>query len=475
MFFTNVALGVGNALDTPTNLALRMSKGFDTHYKHSNSSSSVYTNARQRSLAPTPFRSPRFVVVLGLGIFALIYYASKLSSTRSPQEVSDTTNWSKFAYSQYATDSATLCNAIMVFEALDRLGSKAARVLLYPEQWDLTVEGPKDRDSQLLNLASDQYNVRLQPIQLLAVAGSSQPGTFDHPQETWDTSITKLLAFNLTSYNRVLHLDNDITLLQHLDELFLLPSAPVAMPRAYWLASPTLTSLLLLVTPSPAELDHLLTTLHHWRADDPALTATHPTIDMGLLNARFADSALILPHRPYALLSGEFRIHTHTAYLGGPPSLEPWDPDRVLAEAKLVHFSDWPLPKPWIMWPWEGLAEVQPDCVGAKGSGVCRERIIWKELYEGFRERRKDICRLLSVPAPDWRLLKKGIQRATKEKEKEGIDKEEEGREEKNQKGDRDKMSSRSGKEEENPEVGKGGTKAQAAQDRVPDNIEKDM
>ncbi|KAI9667256.1 MAG: N-acetylglucosaminyltransferase [Bathelium mastoideum] len=404
-----------------------MSIDFDPYYKYSNRST-IHYESKQHPRTPFPPRRFRLIPFIGIAILLLIYYVSPPQSL-SLTEVPGTIDWSKFAYSQYATDSATLCNAIMVFEALERLGSKADRVLLFPEQWDLTVEGPKDRDSQLLNLARDQYNVKLHPIEILAVAGSSQPGTFDHPQESWDTSITKLLAFNLTFYDRVLHLDNDVTLFQHLDELFLLPPTPVAMPRAYWLPEHphTLTSLLLLVTPSPTELTYLLTTLAHQRAasSSPAFlpSTVSQTTDMDLLNARFGASALVLPHRPYALLSGEFRQRDHSAYLGtaSPATAsEVWDADVVRAEAKLVHFSDWPLPKPWIMWPWEGLAEMQPECArraDGADTGGCRERVIWKELYEEFRGRRKEVCRLLSVPAPEWRLLKKGIQKAQGETE----------------------------------------------------------
>jgi hypothetical protein len=121
--------------------------------------------------------------------------------------------------------------------------------------------------------------------------------------------------------------------------------------------------------------------------------------DMELINERFGDSALVLPHRPYALLSGEFRAHNHSAYLGN--TWESWDADKALQEAKLVHFSDWPLPKPWIMWPHEGLVAMQPDC-GGSHEGTCRERVVWKGLYDSFRQRRRDICKLLSVPAPEW-------------------------------------------------------------------------
>lgn len=80
-------------------------------------------------------------------------------------------NWLSFAYSLYATDSATLCHAVLIFDALARFGSKADRVLFYPKQWDTVVSDSKDRDSQLLVMARDKYRVKLQPIQLLTVEG----------------------------------------------------------------------------------------------------------------------------------------------------------------------------------------------------------------------------------------------------------------------------------------------------------------
>lgn len=219
---------------------------------------------------------------------------------------------------------------------------------------------------------------------------------------TWDKSVTKLMAFSLTYYSRVIALDSDMTLLQPLDDLFLLPPTPIAMPRAYWADSKPwpLTSLLMVVTPSLSEFERLTNALHG--GGESELVAVH-RFDMELLNERFEDSALVLPHRPWALLSGEFRRGSHAAYLGD--SAEKWDPQKVFDEAKLVHFSDWPLPKPWIMWPTEGLAEMQPDCGGPAAAG-CAERRIWKHLYEDFRERRKGVCKLLSVPAPDWGAIK---------------------------------------------------------------------
>lgn len=78
----------------------------------------------------------------------------------------DQVDWSRYAYSQYATSSAYLCNAVMVFESLHRLGSRAQRVLFYPENWDIEIADKNDRDSQLLVLARDKFEVLLVPIDL---------------------------------------------------------------------------------------------------------------------------------------------------------------------------------------------------------------------------------------------------------------------------------------------------------------------
>lgn len=212
------------------------------------------------------------------------------------------------------------------------------------------------------------------------------------------------MAFSLDYYDRVIALDSDITLLKPIDELFTLPDTPIALPRAYWYhTTPVpLTTMLMVIKPNQKELERFKRVIIE--GGNHYVVEAHK-FDMELINERFEESALVLPHRPYALLSGEFRRRNHSAYLGSP--LETWDAQRVYDEAKLVHFSDWPLPKPWIMWPLEGLAEMQPDC-GGSHEGSCPERRIWKGLYEDFRARRKDVCRLLSVPAPDWYKIKGG-------------------------------------------------------------------
>lgn len=180
----------------------------------------------------------------------------------------------------------------------------------------------------------------------------------------------------------MLNFDSDSTVLQPMDELFLLPRCPVALPRAYWIDPDrhVLSSQLVLLEPSAFEFDRVMHAMRHKAAND---------FDMEIVNALYADSAMILPHRPYNLLTGEFRAANHTAYLGN--GLEKWEPDAALAEAKFVHFSDWPVPKPWIETPEPLREEKQPRCETGDGMGGedCRARDIWLGLYGDFRRRRQ--------------------------------------------------------------------------------------
>lgn len=172
-------------------------------------------------------------------------------------------------------------------------------------------------------------------------------------------------------------LDSDATILRPMDELFLMPSTPVALPRAYWL-NDSLSAQITLVQPSASAFAAIQKQIADRAATD---------YDMEIVNAVYGGSCAILPHRPYNLLTGEFRSKEHSAYLGGRD--EVWDAEKVMEEVKYVHFSDWPLPKPWEARSEKVLEEVVPKCVG--GGERCADRRVWMWLYRDFRERRK-VC-----------------------------------------------------------------------------------
>lgn len=311
-------------------------------------------------------------------------------------------DWSRFAYTQYVTNSEYLCNSVMFFEALHRLSSRADRVMMYPSRM-LGSDDDDSSDARLLIKARDEFKVKLIPItvQHRDNADSKRLSLFSSTKHdstlmitltdiitlaTWADSFTKLLAFNQTQYSRVLSIDSDSILLQEMDELFLLPSVPVAMPRAYWLYpdKEILSSQVVLIEPSEVEFTRIM---------DKVNLASKDDYDMEIVNYLYRNNALVLPHRPYDLLTGEFRGDDHTKYLGS--DVETWDPTAVYNEAKLVHFSDWPIPKPWLPTPDNLRLKLQPKCMNSTdGVEDCAARKIWNGFYTDFKKQRKVSDRL---------------------------------------------------------------------------------
>ncbi|KAJ4302810.1 hypothetical protein N0V90_001701 [Kalmusia sp. IMI 367209] len=298
------------------------------------------------------------------------------SETSQPQRnqtetQTDEVNWSSFAYVQYVTNSNYLCNSLMILEALHRLGTKAERIMMYPEQWKIPeTSDVADEEARFLIQARDQYKAKLVPIQVVTFE--------DRGDQTWKDSYTKLLAFNQTQYKRVISLDSDAIVKQTMDELFLLPTSPVAMPRAYWLDQPFLSSQILVIEPSSTEWSRIARYMS---------SNAKGGFDMDILNTLYKNSALIIPHRRYDLLTAEFRREPdkHEPYLG---TKEKWNGTAALEEAKFVHFSDWPLRKPWLKDEAQ-LKEEQPKCVKVGEKSNCTDRDIWLGFYKDYSVKRK--------------------------------------------------------------------------------------
>ncbi|KAI9647660.1 hypothetical protein NHQ30_004045 [Ciborinia camelliae] len=299
--------------------------------------------------------------------------------------------WGKYAYITYATSTDYLCNALMLFESLDAFESKAERVLLYPQLWkDEWAEDANGKGmeaiTKMLIRARDDYNVKLQKVEILK---------HGHSTAEWAESYTKLLAFNQTSHERLLVLDSDSIVRGSMDELFLAPmshSTQLLAPRAYWLDAqgvPQLTSHIMLIKPSAIEFKRL---------EVEVKKAGVGEYDMDIINSVLThqkDSCGLLDHKIYALLTGEFRrpITSHRSFWGKGHETDVWDPERVLRKSKFVHFSDWPMRKPWKMNDEEWVGK-GPQCVPVEEGDDCRGRDIWETFYKNFRERRVATCGL---------------------------------------------------------------------------------
>lgn len=155
------------------------------------------------------------------------------------------------------------------------------------------------------------------------------------------------------------------------------------MPRAYWLLpKDVLSSQVLLIKPDVREFERVYAAIGSAGGKD---------YDMEIMNDLYKDSAMILPHRPYDMLTGEFRnMGDHSHYLGN--DYEQWDPVVHFNEAKFLHFSDWPVPKPWIKMSDKQRNDKQPSCREDDGVEQCVQREMWNGFYSDFTERREVSC-----------------------------------------------------------------------------------
>lgn len=65
------------------------------------------------------------------------------------------------AYVQYVAEKDKLCNSIMILAELDRIGTAADKVLLYPHSWVADDEGTWSR---LLRVAEQRYGVIVKAV-----------------------------------------------------------------------------------------------------------------------------------------------------------------------------------------------------------------------------------------------------------------------------------------------------------------------
>ncbi|QHS76400.1 glucose N-acetyltransferase [Saccharomyces paradoxus] len=157
-------------------------------------------------------------------------YATRLDKELKNNEVIE---WSKFAYVNYVTNADYLCNTLIIFNNLKQeFGTKAKLVLLISKDLlDSNTSSNVDYIKLLLDKiqAIDESQVVIKFIDNIVKPKDTTP---------WNESLTKLLVFNQTEFNRVIYLDNDAILRSNLDELFFLPDyIRFAAPLTYWFLS----------------------------------------------------------------------------------------------------------------------------------------------------------------------------------------------------------------------------------------------
>ncbi|KAJ6260708.1 hypothetical protein Dda_4937 [Drechslerella dactyloides] len=331
----------------------------------------------------------------------------------------------KVGYVQMVQTLDEVCGAVMAFGDLDRLGSRAARVLVYPESWDMQLEDPsvgattstslradkegvkkesrklsswrrrdKAKRSQRTTVQDVNVNVEINPPPMTRASSMAAKQHFHtarrllfHAQERYhaqliplpETAISAVTVFNMTSYNRLLYLSHPAQVLKNMDDLLLYtPPAPLAAPRRTSSISGTPLSVspnFLLITPSATEYRHLTRQLGTSKRATKSQIAT-------VLEDTYAAAgvSIVLPRAP-------FEFHTSEFFLPPPPSQShtgsryaSWTADRVQGEGYYIHFDGrkvvtvdgektWvPVPQPWKTASLED--GVAPQCAVVADEGV---------------------------------------------------------------------------------------------------------
>ncbi|GMF06406.1 unnamed protein product [Ambrosiozyma monospora] len=141
---------------------------------------------------------------------------------------------------------------------------------------------------------------------------------------------------------------------------------------------------------------------------------------------------MLLPHNPYCPVTGEFKFFEddHHCYLADPQDLpfiksspitfkgkiekkpywkydnivsetgKGWNSNDIFQHSKLIHFSDYPVPKPWKRNVWQKMEDVKSDVEKKCNSLQDKMKIndencgglkVWYQIYQDYKELIKEI------------------------------------------------------------------------------------
>ncbi|KAK6510113.1 N-acetylglucosaminyltransferase [Arthrobotrys musiformis] len=341
------------------------------------------------------------------------------------------------AYVQFVTEIMDVCSAVLIFNDLDRVGSRAGRVLIYPSSWDMKLDITEAQQKEARRILSVQEktlnNKRKQSPKKTKKKSKEEETTkeeatnpLDPPplEEDYkspqyhtarrllhlarikhsvtllpmaDDMIHPLSLLNMTDYKRLLYLQHPAMIMKNMDEMLLhSPAATVSAPRN---KNGGLSSNFLMVTPENGEWEYILKT-------QKSALGTKDFGELGkLVEKIYSTMAMILPRWPYEIFTSEL-FESPVKNSGARAST--WLPSKVLKEAYYILFDggkpsktgEWEkVPQPWKLKSLEedaapGCHLVQEDLGNGEERWDCTARNVWRKLYDGYRQRRMEVCGL---------------------------------------------------------------------------------
>ncbi|KAL8836056.1 MAG: hypothetical protein Q9170_003069 [Blastenia crenularia] len=319
---------------------------------------SLQATIKPQPIAPPP---PSPVLAKHFGTPPGHSFFDKYLATNRPKG-----GWAKVAYVQLVREHLHVCNALLLFAALEEQESMGQRVILYPKEWDQQVSGQKTIDPQvetskrLLREAAKRYRVMLQPVDSMIKIGSGG-------------SIFPLAGLlSLTAYNRLIYLPPSGLVLNTsgLDHLFTLPMTSDFLGISAGPVGEATAPSVILLSPSKESFQATLASLDSETYDEETfLSKISLLADLPEDQVHVIATTSSLRSEDDGFLAAEFMDSTSYVQISDPDILGPeYDTSReVLASAR---------PK-----------KPQP-------------RKAWQDLYEKYRQQRMDVCGLDLEPAP---------------------------------------------------------------------------
>lgn len=137
-------------------------------------------------------------------------------------------DWNKFAYVFYATSPSRLLPIFINVKQLRKLKTRAQIQIICSFDINMRVKDPIEnlRLTNMVKLLKERYASDFHVVEPII-------SKYDKDSRNWADSFTKLYAFSLVAFDRVIYVDADSVILKSMDQLFLLPPALLVIPLNY--------------------------------------------------------------------------------------------------------------------------------------------------------------------------------------------------------------------------------------------------
>ncbi|KAI8813182.1 nucleotide-diphospho-sugar transferase [Cladochytrium replicatum] len=198
--------------------------------------------------------------------------------TYTPKRLDKNGNLRRLAYGFYVTNDQYACTALTAARSIVESGGRSD-----PEIIDFAAMVVRALVSDKFVDKLKNFGMKIIEVELIE---NQAKGPF---HENWKHSMTKILIFNQTQYERIIYMDSDAVVVRDLDWMFDLPPYFTYFPRAYWLNQPFVNGQFYIIQPNNRLAKDLFDFFYRNEAENKVF------YDMDVANEVLQSTASFLP------------------------------------------------------------------------------------------------------------------------------------------------------------------------------------